>query len=46
MSNQEHGVEVQVGPQGQVVIPIDLRRAWQIESGQILIARLEGDRLV
>jgi hypothetical protein len=28
------------------VIPASLRRAWPIESGQVLIARLEGDRLV
>lgn len=39
-------MEVQVGPQGRMVIPAALRRAWRIESGQILIARLEGERLV
>jgi bifunctional DNA-binding transcriptional regulator/antitoxin component of YhaV-PrlF toxin-antitoxin module len=46
MSKQLHGIEVQVGPQGRVVIPASLRRAWPIKSGQVLIARLEGDRLV
>ncbi|MCL4861351.1 MAG: AbrB/MazE/SpoVT family DNA-binding domain-containing protein [Caldilineaceae bacterium] len=46
MSEQLQGVEVQVGPQGRLVIPASLRRAWQIERGQILIARLDGERLV
>lgn len=46
MSEQLQGVEVQVGPQGRLVIPVSLRRAWQIERGQILIARLDGERLV
>lgn len=46
MSEQLHGVEVQVGPQGRLVIPASLRRVWQIERGQILIARLDGERLV
>jgi bifunctional DNA-binding transcriptional regulator/antitoxin component of YhaV-PrlF toxin-antitoxin module len=46
MSEQLNAVEVQVGPQGRLVIPAALRRAWQVESGQVLIARLEGERLV
>lgn len=46
MSEQAQAMEVQVGPQGRMVIPAALRRAWRIESGQILIARLEGERLV
>lgn len=46
MSEQLQGMEVQVGPQGRLVIPASLRRAWQIERGQILIARLDGERLV
>ncbi len=39
-------VEVQVSPQGRVVIPAELRKAWQIEAGDILLARLENDRLI
>lgn len=46
MSEQLHGIEVQVGPQGRLVIPASLRRAWPIERGQILIARLDGERLI
>ncbi len=34
-----------VGPQGRIVIPIALRRAWRLEQGETLVARLEGDRL-
>lgn len=39
-------VEVQVGPQGRVVIPAVLRQAWQIQPGETLMARLEDDRLI
>ena len=46
VSEQLQVVEVHVGPQGRLVIPAGLRRAWQIESGQILLARLDGERLI
>lgn len=39
-------VEVQVGPQGRVVIPASLRQAWQVKTGETLMARLEDDRLI
>jgi bifunctional DNA-binding transcriptional regulator/antitoxin component of YhaV-PrlF toxin-antitoxin module len=39
-------VELQVGPQGRVVIPASLRRSWQIAMGEVLVARLEDDRLI
>lgn len=39
-------IELQVGPQGRVVIPAALRQAWQIEPGAVLMARLEDDRLI
>lgn len=39
-------VEMQVGPQGRVVIPAALRQAWQIQPGETLMARLEDDRLI
>jgi bifunctional DNA-binding transcriptional regulator/antitoxin component of YhaV-PrlF toxin-antitoxin module len=46
MSEHLQAVEVQVGPQGRLVIPASLRRAWPIERGQTLIARLDGERLI
>ena len=39
-------IELQVGPQGRVVIPESLRQAWQIETGETLMAHLEDDRLI
>ena len=39
-------IELQVGPQGRVVIPVSLRQAWQIETGETLMAHLEDDRLI
>ncbi len=39
-------VEVQVGPQGRVVIPAGLRQIWRIQPGETLLARLEDDRLI
>lgn len=38
--------EIQLGPQGRVVIPAALRKALHLEPGDRLIARLEGDALV
>jgi AbrB family looped-hinge helix DNA binding protein len=38
--------EVQVGPQGRVVIPAGLRKTWNIKTGETLMARLEDDRLI
>jgi AbrB family looped-hinge helix DNA binding protein len=37
---------VQVGPQGRLVIPADIRRELGIEAGDQLTARVEGRRLV
>lgn len=39
-------VELKVGPQGRVVIPASLRQAWQLTTGETLMARLEDDRLI
>ena len=39
-------VEVQLGPQGRVVIPAPLRRLLGLETGDTLVARLEDGRLV
>jgi AbrB family looped-hinge helix DNA binding protein len=38
--------EVQLGPQGRLVIPAALRKALHLEPGDRLIARLEGEALV
>lgn len=35
-----------MGPQGRVVIPADLRRALRLEQGEVLVGRVENDRLV
>lgn len=46
MADYLQPVELQIGPQGRVVIPASLRRAWQLKSGEILLAHLEEDRLI
>jgi AbrB family looped-hinge helix DNA binding protein len=38
--------EVQLGPQGRLVIPVHLRRALDLKPGDRLIARKEGDSIV
>lgn len=39
-------IEVTVGPQGRLVVPAPLRRRLGIETGDILVARAEEERLV
>ena len=39
-------IEVNVGPQGRVVIPAPLRQALEIHPGETLFARIEDGRLV
>lgn len=46
MSTLIASVMVNVGPQGRLVIPVELRREWGLEQGETLVARLENDRLV
>jgi AbrB family looped-hinge helix DNA binding protein len=46
MSNELQGVTIHVGPQGRVVIPAEIRRAWNLETGDVLVARLGDDVLV
>ncbi len=43
-TNKTH--TLQLGPQGRVVIPAELRRELQLESGDQLVAHVEQDRLV
>ncbi len=38
--------EVQIGAQGRVVIPASLRKSLNLQVGDRLIARREGNRLV
>ncbi|MFZ2487082.1 MAG: AbrB/MazE/SpoVT family DNA-binding domain-containing protein [Anaerolineae bacterium] len=38
--------ELQVGPQGRVVIPASLRHTWQLKTGEKLVVYLEDDRLI
>lgn len=38
--------EVQLGPQGRIVIPAPLRRALDLKPGDRLIAHQEGDSIV
>ncbi|BBL72702.1 AbrB/MazE/SpoVT family DNA-binding domain-containing protein [Methylogaea oryzae] len=38
--------EIQVGAQGRLVIPAELRKALHLETGDRLVARLVGESLV
>jgi AbrB family looped-hinge helix DNA binding protein len=37
---------VRMGPRGRIVVPARLRRQLGVEEGSVLLARVEGDRLV
>ncbi len=39
-------VDVQLGSNGRVVIPSELRRTLGLKSGDTLVARVEEDRLI
>ena len=39
-------IEVKVGPQGRLVVPAPLRRRLGIETGDVLVASAQEDRLV
>ena len=39
-------IEVTVGPQGRLVVPAPLRRRLGIQTGDVLVARADDDRLV
>jgi len=38
--------DVRVGPQGRVVIPARLRNELHLDPGEVLVAHVDGDRLV
>jgi AbrB family looped-hinge helix DNA binding protein len=46
MADSDSAREIQIGPQGRVVIPVDLRRALDLKAGDRLIARRDGDSIV
>ena len=46
MAKSEVKNEVQLGPQGRLVIPAHLRRALDLKPGDRLIVRQEGDSIV
>jgi bifunctional DNA-binding transcriptional regulator/antitoxin component of YhaV-PrlF toxin-antitoxin module len=37
---------IKLGPDGRVLIPVELRRALDLEPGMALVARVDDDRLV
>lgn len=46
MERPAQSAKVTVGPQGRLVIPAELRREMSISSGDVLLAAVEGQRLV
>ena len=38
--------DIQLGAQGRVVVPAPMRRALGLQPGEMLVARVEGERLV
>ena len=46
MPNDPDAAQLQVGPQGRIVIPAAVRQSLGIEPGDTLVARVEDGRLV
>ena len=46
MAHINQTIELHVGPQGRIVIPVELRRTLKIETGTTLVAHIEADRIV
>ena len=38
--------QLKVSAQGRVVIPVEMRRELGIDPGEVMVARVEGDKLV
>ncbi|MHB8469166.1 MAG: AbrB/MazE/SpoVT family DNA-binding domain-containing protein [Gaiellaceae bacterium] len=43
---RRQAIEVTIGPQGRLVVPAPLRKHLGIETGDVLVARADDDRLV
>ena len=39
-------LSTKMGPDGRVLIPVDVRRAANVRSGDPLVARTDGERIV
>lgn len=39
-------LHIKVGPHGRMVLPSSLRKRMQLEDGEELVARLEGEQLI
>lgn len=46
MTPEVKQAQINVGPQGRVVLPAKMRRSLGIERGDKLVARVEGERIV
>jgi AbrB family looped-hinge helix DNA binding protein len=46
MAQVPKSFQVRVGPQGRVVVPAQLRKEMNLEAGEDLVARLDGEQLV
>jgi AbrB family looped-hinge helix DNA binding protein len=44
--SHHNATRMRVGSQGRVVIPAELRRALRLEPGEVLVGRVEHDRLI
>ena len=42
----DEAVELTLGPRGRIVVPAAMRRQLGVEPGSVLVARVDGDRLV
>lgn len=46
MAHDVGQAQINVGPQGRVVIPAKMRRSLGIGKGDTLVARVEGERII
>lgn len=46
MEKLAYQTKVTIGPQGRLVIPAELRREMNLASGDVLLAAVEGQRLI
>ncbi len=46
MARPSQAFSLRIGPQGRIVIPVELRRELGLEPGETLVAHVESRRLV